>query len=258
MIEKENLLPEILTTVVYSHTDFVDILKIQLEYIRDIDNKILLINESSLDISEITEKFSRVIRYNESLPYTSRLKCLSVLEDKVILFFHDIDILIYKDYLLLEELKKIMISKNIDRLDLQYNDDFDNNSNEQIFIDDGSDGFSLLHQTSGYVYNVNPSLWKLSALLEVVNAFPNATYRDIELVAQNYCATKLRFFKLNSKSYFNCGYFRCLYFFVFIHITHGGKFLPLDSSRLDSNIRDIYSEIFTKHNLKNSTRGFNQ
>ena len=40
--------------VVHSHTDFLDILKIQNFYIKNIKNKILLINETSENIEEYT------------------------------------------------------------------------------------------------------------------------------------------------------------------------------------------------------------
>lgn len=257
MIETKNHSRESLTTVVYSHTEFLDILEIQLDYIQNLNNKVLLINESDLDISKITNKFDRVIKYNDSLPYTGRIRCLSELEEEVILFFHDIDILLSVDLTILTRLKEIMLLRDIDRIDLQYNDDFNNKLNEEIRIDDDKGGFSLLHQTNGYVYNVNPSLWKLTALIDVMSAFPDASYRNIELVAQNYCASNFKFFKLNSTSHLNCGYFRCLYFFVFLHITHGGKLLSLDSHRLDSNIRNTYRSIFDRYDLGNSVRNFN-
>ena len=80
--------------VIYSNTDYLDILKIQIDFIKDLKNKTLLINQNDLELSNLYENFNEVVFYNDSEPYASRLLNLSKLGYDYILFIHDIDILI--------------------------------------------------------------------------------------------------------------------------------------------------------------------
>ena len=62
-----------LTFVVYSHTDFLDILKVQTYYLNSqisinntYNNKVLLINHSDKDISDISPYYDRIIFYDDT------------------------------------------------------------------------------------------------------------------------------------------------------------------------------------------------
>lgn len=246
--------------IIYSHTDYLDILRIQVDHIGNLSNKILLINNSKVDIGEITSKFDRVIYYDDALPYASRLRALSELNDEVVLFLHDIDILVDVDIKVVDLLAALIKREGLDRIDLQYDPNYNENSNNRtINLDIENHNFTVVEQTSGYIYNVNPSLWRLSSLLKIMNHFPNSCYRSIEVNGvQSFCIEhRLKIYKLFSNIYLNCGYFRCLPFFTFLHITHCGGLLPLDSSRLEDKMREIYANLVYKYKLYNSNRKFN-
>ena len=163
--------------VVYSHTDYLDILKIQTEYLKNIENKILLINKSNFNIDEIYSNYDRIIFYDDSLPYAGRLTSLSELKLDYIFFTHDIDILINCDNVVIEKLFQIAKEKKIDRIDLQYYTHGD--SSDNISVSCNGYDFYLNKQTnpSHYIYNVNPSIWKLSSFMEIMNTFKNEGYR---------------------------------------------------------------------------------
>lgn len=246
--------------IIYSHTDYLDILRIQVDHIGNLSNKILLINNSKVDIGEITSKFDRVIYYDDALPYASRLCALSELNDEVVLFLHDIDILVDVDIKVVDLLAALIKREGLDRIDLQYDPNYNENSNNRkINLDIENHNFTIVEQTSGYIYNVNPSLWRLSSLLKIMNHFPDSCYRSIEVNGvQSFCIEhRLKIYKLFSSVYLNCGYFRCLPFFTFLHITHCGGLLPLDSSRLEDKMREIYANLVYKYKLYNSNRKFN-
>jgi hypothetical protein len=212
-----------LPLVIYSHTDFLDILKIQTFYTKHIKNKVLLINDAQLDKS-IIDCFDKIIFYKDEHPYAKRLGNLREISANSILLLHDNDILIYKDLGVINRLNRYLVTNQIDRIDLQY---LPNTIDSTVLrVEDENFSFTLWSQTpQTYMFNVNPSIWKLSSLMDIVDTFCDKTYRNIELdPVQSYCS-KYKIFKLFHHSYMNCGYFKCLPFFVFLHITHGGKLL---------------------------------
>ena len=236
--------------VVYSHTDYLDILKIQTEYLKNIENKILLINKTNFNIDEIYSNYDRIIFYDDSLPYAGRLTSLSELKLDYIFFTHDIDILINCDNVVIEKLFQIAKEKKIDRIDLQYYTHGD--SSDNISVSCNGYDFYLNKQTnpSHYIYNVNPSIWKLSSFMEIMNTFKNEGYRTIEGdIVQNFC-TKYDVYKLYGSDFLEIGYFHCLPFYQFLHITHGGGLLPLENNGLNEKINDEYRIICEKYLFK--------
>jgi hypothetical protein len=240
--------------VIYSHTDYLDILSVQTEYLNSYENKVLLINSSNLDISEITKQYKDVIYYNESLPYASRLLSLSKLTDKYILLIHDIDILIHQDVNIINSFVPFMDDNNVDRIDLQVRHSWDRNS---LKVNYNNIILSKQVDSNNYIYNVNPSIWKLTSLLSVMNLFNKETYRTIETMPiQVHCSKNLHVYKLYSEIYNNCGWFSCLDFFQFIHITHHGKLLPKIKNNLDTHLLESYLSITDKILKINSTREY--
>lgn len=234
--------------IVYSHSDFLDVLSVQTEYLKSHHNKILLINNSNKDLSEIYLNYKTVLFYDDSLPYATRLLSLSSLDEKYVMLIHDIDILIKKDDKILKYFVYLMEQKNIDRIDLQVRYDWDiNNKLPTININTLGHSFLLKEQknTNNYIYNVNPSIWKVSSLIELMSNFRNETYRTIEVNCQDYCK-KYKIYKLFSEKYINCGWFSCLEFFQFMHITHRGKLLNADQNKLSNHLINDYKNIISK------------
>lgn len=262
--------------IVYSHSDFEDILKISSDYLSIVKNKTLLINKNDKNLSEIYSKFNNVIFYNDELTYSDRLNnSLKYIDAEYILFTHDIDILLNKDDIILNKLVKIMQLENIDRIDLQVNGsdttktfikiskDNDINEWERLNIDNLNDYdyyLGLHTDPRTYIYNVNPSIWKKSSFKELMLKFKTRTYRDIEYDdVQDYC-TKYKICNLFSKKILECGYFKCLSFYKYLHITHHGKLLRYDgTSKTEFNqsyidVNEEYSKIIINYNLKNNNK----
>ena len=237
--------------VVYSHTDYLDVLEIQTEYLKSYENKYLLINNSDIK-SDIFSNYKDIIYYDDALTYPSRLLSLKKLNFEHILFIHDMDIVLYKDDLIIEDIYSKMIENNIDRVDLQF--DREHVPSNKLNIKEYN--FYLNKQTMGYAYNVNPSIWKLSSLLDVMIKYHTSTYRAIENDAQQYCKDNYLIYRpYNEERSFYCGYYECIYFFKFLHITHHGEYLPLSNfSQLDQQFIDEWLRIVDKFNLRNNNK----
>jgi hypothetical protein len=242
-----------LTFVVYSHTDFLDILKVQTHYLQSHANKTLLINNTDIDISEISSYYERIIFYDDTLPYASRLCELNILQDEYIVLTHDIDVIVNCDIIELDKLCSVMRDNNLDRIDLKY---YDLELEDEIKVESAYT-YQLVPSTGRYRYNVNASIWKVSSLLETMKRFSQHSYRQIEgNDVQEFCK-KYEIFTLTAPSYINSGHFGCIPFFQYIHITHGGKLLGKTTSNTDvgpyqnlhPTLQPVYQAILDDFNL---------
>ena len=260
---------KMITYVIYSHSSYHDVLEIQTEYLKDYENKILLINKTDIP-PDWYSHYKRIINYDDTLPYASRLLSLKELDVEYLLITQDMDIVIHKDDNAIEHILLTMIKENIDRVDLQWRD-IDTSGNEfnphtmRIKVDD----FILIKQENinGYMFNLNPSIWKLSSLLDVMEEFKNEGYRTIErkkkITGKNWNATqkyclKFDIYKPSCDNHFNCGYMQCNEIYQFLHITRGGKWLAQSGNgrRLDGKFIKEYNNIINRFKLKNSKRSF--
>ena len=221
--------------IVYAHSEYADILSAQTHYLSSYENKVLLIDKSGAELTDICSKYKQVLFYDDNLPYASRLLKLTELDLDYVLFIHDIDVLVVRDDEVVEYVLDKMIEHNIDRVDLKY-------KNipllEKILIDKNDNDFVLTKSNNNidnYIYNVNPSIWKVSVFMEIMSKFKNETYRTIEgneSGVQAFCS-QYRMFALHGESYINCGHFGCMPFFQYIHLTHGGKLLSRTTNPKD-------------------------
>ena len=232
--------------IVYSHTEFIEILRTQTYHLKSYENKILLINKSNMDLSDLYSEYKEVLFYDDTLPYASRLLEIQKLNLEYALFIHDIDILVKKDDEVIEHLLETMLTNNIDRIDLQYKNN-PKDKKDMLLIDKYKHKFYLNPQLSAfpgegdYIYNVNPSIWKISTLMEIMNKFKDKTYRTIELSETQQFCTKYKVYKLFWESYINCGWCSCMPFFQYIHLTHHGKLLPLNGGNLNESLKKNYN-----------------
>lgn len=254
-----------LNLCIYSHTDYLDILDIQTYYIKDFKyNLILFLNKNNLDLSTLYSNYSSVIFYDDRKPYASRLiECINKLEKDYFLFVHDNDIILNIDNNIIYKLHKLMIENNIDRIDLKHSPHklLENNLCFELYDNENKIKFLYNKDPTHYIYNVNPSIYNKKSILNILNKFPNKTYRTIEgLDVQNYC-TSFKILETYSDKFLKCGYTNSMNFFKFFHITNGGKLLPLnknymarEKSHSYSDIGIEYEKIFKKFNLYNSKR----
>lgn len=265
------------TYVIYSHTEFLDLLKITCDYLEDTENKILIINKNDLE-HELYSKFKEVIFYDDTLQYTDKVsEALRKIDSKYILFTHEVDVPLKRDSIILNKFIKLMEVENIDRIDLQPNggnsgkfikilkdDDIENWPRiDMTEIQDDDMCLGLHTDPNSYIYNVNPSIWKRTSLIEVFETFKGRSYRDIEYGdVQNYC-TKFKIYNLYSRNHtLRCGYMNSLPLYKYLHITHYRRMLRLDSTwecefgwtYIDA--ADEYLEMVNKYDLRNCGRPF--
>jgi hypothetical protein len=274
-----------LTYVIYSHTEFLDMLEIASDYASKIKNKVLLINKTDDDISHILSKFDSVIYYDDSLPYTNKVSdAVSKINSKYILFTHEVDIILNVENEIIEKLCDFMEFNNVDRIDLQPNGGnekgiyykisekdpieswgcYENIHNPEKELESDYHYLGLHTQMGTYVFNVNPSIWKRETYIELFKKFKNRTYRDVEYDdVQEYCSNGgLKVFNLYSNKLLLCGYMNSLPFYKYMHITHYGRLLRFDGSfrtEFEQSYIDVandYIDIINKYKLSGDKRPF--
>lgn len=245
--------------VIYSHTDFLDILNIQIDYSKNLGNLTLFINSNNLDLTELYKNFKNVVFYQDGLTYPQKmLMCLNQINYEYFIFVHDNDIIFNFDNNQISNLFGFLIENNYDRVDFQLAYDY-NKTNKNEILDDSLyiiKSSNTDTRNNGYIYNVNPSIWKLETLKNILDKFKHLDYRTIEAdEVQNYCL-RFNIFKLYSNIQYNCGYFICLEPFKYLHITHSGHILSLRDIQpnMYKDIEEIYYKIVDKYNLRNSRK----
>jgi hypothetical protein len=251
--------------IVYSNTDYLDILQIQSEYFNSaFKNTILFLNDNSLDLKNLYDKYKKVIHYDNNLTYASRLlNCILNLNSDYILLTHDIDILLSVNNSIIDQLFNFARLNSWDRIDLKYTQV----ENPSLFPSVGkeNDLYYLIDQTepSEYLYNVNPSIWKRTSLIEILTEFSDKTYRTVEGIDVQYFCKKYKIYKIFNHRKINCGYFECVDAYTYLHITHGGKLLTLTDefkTEYGQSYQDVsshYLQIVDRFNLKKSAKWVN-
>ena len=245
--------------VIYSHSDYSDILQIQSDYLQSNDTVLFIDKET-----EFTKNFDRIIIYDDAMPYASRVaSCLNQLEpNEHFLFVHDIDIVISSNDALLDEIVNKMVLHDIGRVDLKIDKCDANAENPKVEIHHSSNSYLRLDTKSDYTYNVNPSIWRANDLLVAMTIDKSLGYREIELHSgiQRYCKD-IRTHKLICEDHniVRAGYYDCSDIFIYLHITHGGRLLPINDSITSyhgqsySDVSEEYYAIASKY-LRNSPR----
>jgi hypothetical protein len=250
---------DVVNYMVYSHTEFLDLLAIQIDHLKGRGHLTLCINSNDLEIDDVYENFDHVVFYDGSLTYGQKLlSCMNQVDYEYVLFLHDIDILFDADDTKILELLYFLKKNSYDRVDFQLAYDF--NSTHRDTIED--DDLYLIKSSNtdtraqGYPFNVQPSIWKRDTLIEILTKFSYLDYRTIEQDAVQEFAVEFNIFKLFAKKSYRCGYLTCLEPFKYLHLTHGRQlFSPKHVSFEDSvDIIDAFNIIVDKYDLKNSKR----
>lgn len=211
--------------IVYSHSSYKKILEIQTDYLKGKGNLILFINQNQEDLDQIYSNYTKIVFYDDSDQYAKRLiNCLNQIELNYFIFIHDIDILISFEEEILNKFFSLMVDRNIDRIDLKHTEN--NYSELNIELDFGKKiNLILQKDVNNFIYNVNPSIWCKKTFLQILNQFPHKTYRDIENRDVQRFTEQFNIYKINSENKLLCGYFECVDFFKFLHISHSGRIL---------------------------------
>jgi len=253
--------------IVYSHSDFSDVLEVQNDYFKDIkEEKILLIDK--IDESK-NYNFDKIFFYDDYLNYTKRIyMCLENFNtDKYILFIHDIDILIEKSDEDIKNLLDIMKQNNIDRLDLKYinyqkfwnNDCYNNlktNFPEKVIYYNNDIEIMKNESTCYFIYNVNPAIHVYEKFRNIMREF-DYSYRDVELKIQQFALENINTYVLYSKKKIGCRHFHLTDIIKYLHITYFGKLVGLEcvpwctGGYLENSIKDHFLNIHEKYTFKN-------
>lgn len=251
-----------ITNIVYSHTDYIDILRVHSDYLK-FENSILFINFNYFNINEIYSKFKKVIFYDDKLSYSQRLNyCLTQIDEEYVLLTHDIDIPILVDIDRLNKIYKYCIDNKLDRIDLQYDirigkkiinsQIIETDSFSEIDINNIQNYYSSLVRNDdvhNFIYNVNPSIWRRRTLLELTSTFPYETYRTIEGPHVQQFLLKYKIYKLFTNKKMCSGYFTITPIYQFLHITHGGGLMPVNKevNGADDSICEEYKKIIDNY-----------
>jgi len=262
--------------VIYSHSEYADVLHIATKFLKSYKNKILLI-DNNFKKTEYDNDYVNIVKYDDKQPYGSRLLNLNNINDDVILFMHETDVLIKYDVSILNNLKQYIVDNKIDKIELQHcafpPDKIPlkqtyNIQNKEIYFNELCNLYKI-DNPDFFVYNVNPTLWRKETFLDIMKQFKDYNYRQMESKqVQQYTASKFNCLSLKCEKYVKCAHFTCPLFFQFIHLTHYGKFAQLknkfydnkhfkhlnDSYLLDSEIYDIYMKQIYEPCIKHSTR----
>jgi hypothetical protein len=244
--------------VIYSHTDYLDVLKIQTDYL-DSENRYLLINKS--DHPEIFSKYKKVFFYDESLSYPARMLSLKEISGTLdyMFFFHEKDIVIKKDDGSIEKILEIMEKENIDRCDMRYDTSAESFSNPKIPV---NSDFTLSKQISGeYAFCLTPGIWKISSYLRIMEKYQNSTYRRLEIDAQEFVKSNFSLYRCLADEKIECGLIECTKYFQYIPCTHYFKFIPENeevlNERMSPHLIQEWKKIIEEYKLKEEERGFN-
>jgi len=105
--------------VIYSYSEYNDVLDIATKFLKSYKNKILLI-DNKFKNTEYENEYINIINYDGTKPYGTRLLNLKNITDEVILFMHETDVLIKYDFNILNNLKQYIIDNKIDKIELQH------------------------------------------------------------------------------------------------------------------------------------------
>jgi hypothetical protein len=229
--------------VCYSNSDYLDVLTVQNAFLQSFNGPMVLLTNQ---VPKIPLRFDTVILYDNTLNYSKRvLQGLLQLDSEFILFYHDIDILLRYSPNEVMELVHCMQKSGIDRIDLQYSTLKEEDSIQWKDM--------YLTRSDSYVYNVNPSIWRRSVLIDIMTQF-DKSYRAIEDTEMQLYCQRFNIFKMWSQTKVHAGYFHTTPLFVFLHLTHGGKLPPQDSNTMEKWIETIYRGILVSFTLQREMR----
>lgn len=228
----------------YTHSDYFDILPIQLEYFdKLVANKIYLLSNELYQGCKY-----KTLLYDSTTPYATRLlKSLEQIEDEYIILTHENDVLIQFNPLFIEDIIQIMSTNKIDSVELKH----DARGGDPIPI---NSEISLVKKIE-YFYNVQPTLWRRERLLILLNKFGEKPYRTIEGGdVQNYMRENYKTYTLSCKDRLRSIWYELPIGYCYLHLTSRLMLLPCRrENNLDSFVQEQHEYIFTKY-LQSSTR----
>ena len=231
---------------IYTHSDFFDILPIQLAYFKQLVRgaTVTLCTNTLYDACEYPQ-----LLYDENLPYAGRLlSCLSQLDVTYLLLTHENDVICSIDTAMLETLVAKMTEYGIDTIDLKH----ESRGSAPLYV---TDRLSLVKK-SEYFYCVQPSLWRRSSLQAILAKYSDRGYRQIESDdIQKYMVETWNVRGLCATPSMQTIWYKVSPYYAYIHLTSRLLLLPCSAENgLHPYIQQVHEQIFALY-LSHSTRG---
>ena len=263
---------------VYSHSDFFDILKIQIESILSLNiqcdiylfiNKPFMLNGGGRLRSRKTKRRVatrktmkggnndrfKTILYDDTKPYFQRLSsCIRQLNSPHFILIHDNDILLKCDMDFINKIVDVMNTNRIDAVRLLHEP-----GNSDIHIKDTL-YLTKINDNDPYRFCVNPRLWRKESALDLYESLPQKTYKESEDKNTQDFTKKQSIYALNDTSHIkqNSDNQRRSKYFLSFNLTRSGSIYQYNkNSETDPIIKDAYTKIKQKY-LKNTKRAFRE
>lgn len=238
-----------LTIAIYTHSDYFDILPIQLAYFKKVvtNATVTLFTNTHYPDCEYAQ-----ILYDETVPYAGRLlSCISQLSSTYFLLTHENDIVCAYDSSFLESLVAKMEECGIDTIDLKH----ESQGSDPIRL---TDEVSLVKKAH-YFYCVQPSLWRRSSLEKILTTYSDRAYRQIENDdVQKYMVETWNVRGIVATNSIQTIWYRVSPYYTFIHLTSRLLLLPCkEENGLDPSLHKEHQEIFANY-LSTSSRGIQE
>ena len=274
--------------VIYTHSSYFDVFKIQIDYFKnlfkDSHYKIFVLSDKHYNSGGGKTRISRrcanrrlinktkskkykklkggshtenfkytTILYDDKKPYFSRLvDCLHKVHSEYIVFVDDNDVVIRFNKNFLKPILHVMKTHNIDSVEL-----VNKGKHSEIHV---YDTLSITkRENDGYLFNVQPRLWKRESALKLFSHFPDTVYNssednEIQQFIEKNQTTYTLFDTAVVKSIRN---YYCSPMFVFLHITSASQIIDPKSNNLTvtSFIQKEHESIVNTY-FTNSKRGF--
>jgi hypothetical protein len=234
--------------VIYTHSDYFDILPIQLEYFDKLVNKLSDKTVYLLSNEPFPECKYKTLLYDQTTPYATRLRTgLEEINDEYIVFTHENDVLVRFNESFIEDIIQAMAKHGIDSVELKH----DTRGSDPIPINTET---SMVKKTE-YFYNVQPTLWKREQLLQVLRQFPEKAYRTIEHDdLQSYMRENYKTYTLLCSEKIKSIWYELPAGYCYLHMTSRLMLLPcIKKNNLHPEIQAEHEQIFLRH-LQYSTR----
>ncbi len=261
---------------IYSHSDYFDILKIQMDYVLslNIPYDIYLFVNIPFTMSGGKRKRSKSIKrryrtrkrfnggsmekvktilYDDKLPYYQRLvSCIEQVKSTHFIITHEDDILLKIDTDYINKVVDAMNTNNIDAIKL-----VNINSNPEIHIKDTL-YIRPITEDDTMPYTVNPRIWRKESALKHYSKFPQKNYKSSENTNVQSFAITQKIYTLCDKSVIRSS-FNHSPCYVVIHIIWGGQIRQYDKEqdKKDPMIMGEYTKIKEKY-FKNTKRAFHE
>ena len=253
--------------VCYSHSSYCNILNIQCDYLKNIQNvyKVLIIDKIVPRHYDMTQTFDKIIFYDENINYTKRVyKALTEIKNdetitnkKHILFTHDNDILVKMENETIKKIMNTMDNENIHRTGLNIwschaNWRGHNITNRPVIKEDLDLEYNY---NPGLYFTVNPGIWNLDEFIKFNEIF-NFSYSTVEnFYTMSYCnqQNNVNYLHSNNKIRTTRDYV-CSTVYIFIKITDEGKIMKRPNhsniTKEEEKYLNEYDNIISIYSLK--------